>query len=56
MAGASAPVPPVVLPAPDVPGAPTAPGQIALAPLYDAIREYSPAFAASHPARAPGTS
>lgn len=32
-------------------GAPTAPGQIALAPLYDALREYSPAFAASHPAR-----
>ena len=37
-------------------GAPTAPGQIALAPLYDAMREYSPAFAASHPARARGTS
>ena len=33
-------------------GAPTAPGQIALAPLYDAMREYSPAFAASHPVRA----
>ena len=32
-------------------GAPTAPGQLALAPLYDALREYSPAFAASHPAR-----
>ena len=32
-------------------GAPTAPGQIALAPLYDALRQYSPAFAASHPAR-----
>ena len=37
-------------------GAPTAPGQIALAPLYDAIREYSPVFAADHPARAQGTS
>jgi 3-dehydroquinate dehydratase I len=32
-------------------GAPTAPGQLALAPLYDAMRQYSPAFAASHPAR-----
>jgi 3-dehydroquinate dehydratase-1 len=33
-------------------GAPAAPGQIALAPLYDALREYSPTFAADHPARA----
>jgi len=31
-------------------GAPTAPGQIALAELYDALRLYSPAFAALHPA------
>lgn len=32
-------------------GAPTAPGQIALAPLYDALRAYSPAFAATHAPR-----
>jgi len=30
---------------------PTAPGQLALAELYDALRHYSPAFAAAHPAR-----
>jgi 3-dehydroquinate dehydratase-1 len=30
-------------------GSPTAPGQLALAPLYDALRAYSPAFAATHP-------
>jgi 3-dehydroquinate dehydratase type I len=30
-------------------GAPTAPGQIPLAPLYEALRAYSPAFAATHP-------
>jgi len=34
-------------------GAPTAPGQLALAPLYDALRAYSPAFAATHPATSP---
>jgi 3-dehydroquinate dehydratase-1 len=33
-------------------GAPTAPGQLGLAPLYDALRAYSPAFAAAHPPRA----
>lgn len=32
-------------------GAPTAPGQLALVELYDALRHYSPAFAASHPPR-----
>lgn len=32
-------------------GLPTAPGQLALAPLYAALRAYSPAFAATHPAR-----
>lgn len=31
--------------------APTAPGQLGLAALYDALRQYSPAFAASHPPR-----
>lgn len=31
-------------------GAPTAPGQIGLGPLYEALRQYSPAFAATHPA------
>jgi 3-dehydroquinate dehydratase-1 len=32
-------------------GAPTAPGQLGLAALYDALRQYSPAFAANHPPR-----
>lgn len=32
-------------------GEPTAPGQLALADLYDSLRHYSPSFAASHPAR-----
>jgi len=32
-------------------GAPTAPGQLPLRELYDALRRYSPAFAAAHPAR-----
>jgi 3-dehydroquinate dehydratase-1 len=31
--------------------APSAPGQLALPDLYDALRQRSPAFAASHPAR-----
>lgn len=31
--------------------APSAPGQLALPELYDALRQRSPAFAASHPAR-----
>ena len=29
-------------------GSPTAPGQIALAEIYDALRAYSPAFASTH--------
>lgn len=32
-------------------GTPTAPGQLGLAALYDALRQYSPAFAAGHPPR-----
>ena len=32
-------------------GAPTAPGQLGLPALYDALRQYSPAFAATHPPR-----
>ncbi|MDX2166963.1 MAG: type I 3-dehydroquinate dehydratase [Deltaproteobacteria bacterium] len=32
-------------------GEPTAPGQLALADLYDSLRHYSPSFAAAHPAR-----
>ncbi len=32
-------------------GAPMAPGQLPLAELYDALRRYSPSFAATHPPR-----
>ncbi|MFN8640560.1 MAG: type I 3-dehydroquinate dehydratase [Candidatus Binatia bacterium] len=32
-------------------GTPTAPGQLDLPALYDALRQFSPAFAATHPAR-----